>query len=207
MKDGRCASVAYQAASFGARAPGGLFEAIVQIAQRTADRDLTDVDRRAGVGFDLALQACERGLGLEREGIDQRLQRKRAFAFVAPQDQHVQQPVAQRQLLQGLPARIAGGEQRAVEARIQVLADDRRIEQHLAIVQHQGGDLGQRVVGHDGRIGLEHRRHRALQLQRLDAAQLMGHHHHLAHERRLGRPVQFHQITPLARRAWMSLSV
>ena len=66
------------------------------------------------------------------------------------------------------------------------------IRMALGLLEHQGRDLVQRIVGHDGRVRLVADRHRADEVQPSHEAMLMSDHHHLADERRAGRPVEFH---------------
>ncbi|MCY1546318.1 hypothetical protein D9M68_823080 [compost metagenome] len=162
--------------------PAQAVETVVDVAQGAADGNVPDGKGRIGQGRRFGIQLAQTGLCLEREGIQQRLQWCLAFAFVAPEDEHVQQTVAE-----GLPAlrRPSGGpvlgEQRTFGQIIQVLADHTRVEQGETVVQHQRGNFGQGVVLHQAFVGLEHGGHGTYQLQLGQQVELVGTHHDLAH--------------------------
>jgi hypothetical protein len=128
------------------------------------------------------IEHTQRGARLQLEGLQQPLQRHLALALVAPQDQGIEQAVAEGMPAQRLPAPLAlRGEQRSASQCIEVLADHGRIEERGAVLAHQRRDLGQRVDRHDRGVRLEHRGHRTHQFQLRREAQFMRAHHHLAH--------------------------
>src|SRR5256885_7080061 len=112
------------------RAPAEPVEPVVEVPERTCDRDVADGERRLGECLRLVVEQREGGPRLELEGIDQRLQRRLSLALVAPEDQRVQQAVAQRVPSQRLP--FVGsllGEERARGEVVEVFADDDRVEE------------------------------------------------------------------------------
>jgi hypothetical protein len=133
---------------------------------------------------DFAIEQVQRCARLGVEGAEQGRQRLFAFALVAPQDQRVQQAVAERVPAQRLPLlRAACGKQRASGALVQVFADHHGIEQRRAVVEHQRRNLRERVVAHDLRIRLEHRGDRAHPRDLRQQRELVCAHHDLAHIR------------------------
>src|SRR5881392_1743315 len=83
--------------------PAQRVEPVVQVAERAADGHVADRERRFGQRLGLVVEQRERRPRLELEGLDQRLQRNLPLALVAPEDERIQQAVAERVPAQRLP--------------------------------------------------------------------------------------------------------
>ena len=79
---------------------------------------------------------------------------------------------------------------------VEIFADHRGIVERRAIIEHECWDFAQRVVRQQRRIWRVHGDHGAHAIEPLDQAALVGKDHHLAHERRAGRPMQLHHRAP-----------
>src|SRR3954447_21785895 len=127
-------------------APAILREAEIEIAEGAAGGDAADRARARQI---LALQRGEAlmrlvHLSLGPAGKAFLLRPRRDL--VAAQDQRVEDAVAQRLLAQGRPTRLAGSREHlaATGEAVEVLADHRRIEQHLPVI---GGQRGYFISG------------------------------------------------------------
>ena len=171
-------------------------ETEVEIGERAADRDVPDREWRRRQLAGLLVEAEENRLALLGVGrkMDLRLVRGRALALVAPQQQEVEEAVAERLPAQRRHPRRQRGrnELRSVVQPIEIFADHRRVVEHGAVVQHQRRDLGQRIFLHQRRVRPGGGDHGAHAVETTGKPELVRRDHHLAHERRAGRPMQFH---------------
>src|SRR4051812_25787358 len=105
---------------------------------------MADGERHFGERRRFVIELLERCSGLELECGDENV-RTRTLAtlpLVAPQDEHVEQAVAESMPPQGLPFIFAVRRKEwPVGQFVQVFADHDRIEQREAIVKHQGWNL------------------------------------------------------------------
>src|SRR5689334_13289577 len=87
-------------------APVEVGKAEVEIGEAAADGDVTDAEARRGEVSCLMLQVVERGAGLQGEAGEQfrQLPSFRLVAFVAPENEDVEQAIAERVPGQGRPA-------------------------------------------------------------------------------------------------------
>jgi hypothetical protein len=146
-------------------APAEVGEAEVEIGQAAADRDVADAEARGGKGRRVALEAVERGAGLDGEAVEELRQVRalRLVALVPPQDEDVEQAVAEGVAGEGGPAfRPCRREQRAAAREgVEVFADHHGVLQDGAVAEHQRRDLAQRVVGQQVGVRLRHADHGA----------------------------------------------
>ena len=96
--------------------------------------------------------------GLHGEAVEQFRQPRalRLVALVPPQDEDVEQPVAEGVARERRPALRPGGREQLAAAgeRVEVLADHHGVHQDGAVREHQGRDLAERVVGQQVRVRL-----------------------------------------------------
>src|SRR3954467_5265331 len=78
-------------------APVEVGEAEIEVGQAAADGDVADAEARRREVERIAFEAVERSAGLEGEAVEQRRQPRLLglLALVAPEDEDIQQPVAE----------------------------------------------------------------------------------------------------------------
>ena len=101
------------------------------------------------------LQRVERGVAFLAERREELGRGMLALALVAPQDQKLQQAVAERVTAQRRPLRLRIGRKqlRTVVQRVEIFADHDRVIERRTVVQHQRRQLAQRIVGLQRLVG------------------------------------------------------
>src|SRR4051812_40664275 len=187
-------------------APLQLRKTEIDVAERDAERDVTDGELRGTKRVGLIFERIDRHLGFQppRLHVLDRLLRRRPGHLAAPYQQSVEHAVAERltaqrdkPLREGLREQLA-----ATRQHVEIFADHRRIVHHRAVGDAQGRQAALRVFLHQLRIWLRRGDDSAHGLDAIGEAAFMRRNHHLAHKRRARRPVQqhvFHCVPSMAK--------